>query len=128
MSKGKAIALAVFTAWPILYMFLFIVVGFGFTVLGIFSGGHFSEPPILVMIIFPLHFLTMLEMMGLMVIYIVHLFKTDRVPQDKKALWAVVLLLGNVLAMPVYWYFYIWKEPDFPLPPSRHEEDGSMRS
>ncbi len=53
-----------------------------------------------------------LGIMGLVValtiLYIVHLFRTDRVPADKKALWAVVLLLGNILAMPVYWYLYVW--------------------
>ena len=50
--------------------------------------------------------------LALTIFYVVHLFRTDRVRQDKKALWAVVLLLGNVLAMPVYWYFYVWpKEP-----------------
>ena len=26
-----------------------------------------------------------------------------------KALWAIVLFLGNIFAMPVYWYLYIWK-------------------
>jgi len=51
--------------------------------------------------------------LALTILYIVHLFRTDRVPPDKKALWAVVLLLGNVLAMPVYWYFYVWpKQPE----------------
>jgi len=52
--------------------------------------------------------LTMALVLALMVLYIVHLFNTDRVPSDKKALWAVVLLLGNLLAMPVYWFFYMW--------------------
>ena len=65
---------------------------------------HFARP------VTPLHLLTMLEILVLLVIYIVHVFKTDSVPQDKKALWAVVLFLGNMLAMPVYWYLYIWKE------------------
>ncbi len=41
-------------------------------------------------------------MLGLTVFYIVHVFRTDRVPADKKALWAVVLFLGNLLAMPFY--------------------------
>jgi hypothetical protein len=39
-------------------------------------------------------------------------FRTDRVPADKKALWAVVLFLGNFFAMPFYWYFYIWPKAD----------------
>jgi len=45
----------------------------------------------------------MLESLVLFVIYIVHLFKTDRVPNNKKALWAVVLFLGSMIAMPICW-------------------------
>ena len=39
--------------------------------------------------------------------YIIYLFRTDRVPQPKKALWAVVLFIGNMIAMPVFWYLYV---------------------
>ena len=58
----------------------------------------------------------MLEIIALLVIYVAYLFKTDRVGQDKKALWAVVLLLGNIVAMPVFWYLYIWKKPERGIP------------
>ena len=109
MSRGKAIILAIFTAWPFLYMFIFMCMAFGMMMSG-FSGGDPSRPPAIIMIIFNLHILTMFEIFALLVVYMTNLFKTDRVPQDKKALWAVVLFLGNMLAMPVYWYLYIWKE------------------
>jgi len=46
----------------------------------------------------------------MIIIYIIHIFKTEKVPQDKKALWAVVIFLGNMIAMPIYWYLYIWKQ------------------
>ncbi len=58
--------------------------------------------------IFRLHMTVMALILILIAFYIVHLFRTDRVPADKKALWAVVLFLGNLLAMPVYWYLYMW--------------------
>jgi hypothetical protein len=38
---------------------------------------------------------------------IVYLFCTYRVPQGKKALWAVVLFMGNVIALPIFWFIYI---------------------
>ena len=81
-----------------------------------FSDGHSSGPPFAFKVIFPLHLLTMLEIFVLLAIYVLYLFKTDRVRQDKKALWAVVLFLGNMMAMPVFWYLYIWKEPEQSTP------------
>jgi len=109
MSRGKAITLAVFTIWPILYMILFM--GAMFTMMALsFSGTSPSSEPPIMMIILPLHFLTMLEIFVMIIIYIIHIFKTEKVPQDKKALWAVVIFLGNMIAMPIYWYLYIWKQ------------------
>jgi hypothetical protein len=109
MSKGKAIALAVVTAWPIVYIVLFICTAFVMIVSDVSGGGQSSQPPVAMMIILPLHFLTMLVMLALLAVYVADVFKTDRIAQDKKALWVVVLFLGNVIAMPVYWYTYIWK-------------------
>ena len=59
-------------------------------------------------LIFRLHLLVMVLIVALMAFYIIHLFRTDLVASDKKALWAVVLFLGNLLAMPVFWYLYVW--------------------
>jgi hypothetical protein len=112
MTKGKAITLAVFTVWPFLYMFIFMGLMATMMVTSFSGSAPPSEPPFLIFVIFPLHFFTMIEIFVMIVIYIVFLFKTDAVPQDKKALWAVVLFLGNVIAMPVFWYIYIWKKLD----------------
>lgn len=106
MNKTKAIILAAFTIWPIAYMFVFMAsVASSF----FFMRSGSNQMPPFFGILFALHFLTMLEVVGLLVYYILHLFKTDAVSQDKKALWAVVLFMGNAIAMPIYWYLYIWK-------------------
>lgn len=60
--------------------------------------------------LFRLHLGTMLLTFSLMIFYIVYLFRTSKVPQDKKALWAVVLFMGNMFAMPVFWLLYIWQD------------------
>ena len=61
-------------------------------------------------VLFALHIFTMLLIMGLSIFYIVDVFKNNRVDKDKKALWAIVIFLGNMIAMPIYWYLYIWNE------------------
>ena len=62
--------------------------------------------------VFRLQLLFMGFLVALLAFYIVHVFRTDRVPSDKKALWAVVLFLGNLFAMPVYWYLYVWPKSE----------------
>lgn len=47
--------------------------------------------------------------LALMVGYGVFLSYTDRVPPDKKNLWAALLFFGNVFTMPVFWYLYMWR-------------------
>lgn len=109
MSRSRAVMLGFFTAWPFLYMVLFMCSVFGIIIAGILDESRFTEPPFFFILIIPLHFLTILEVIVLMVIYIIHIFRTDQVENDKKALWAVVIFLGNIFAMPVYWYLYVWK-------------------
>ena len=53
---------------------------------------------------------------GLVVFYAFHVFGNDRVIEEKKALWGVVILLGNIFAMPVYWYLYVRPERREPSP------------
>lgn len=111
MKKSTKILLASATIWPFLYMIFFFVVLFSSFILmprdGSSEGMAF---PSLFMIIFPLHFLTMLLIMGLTVFYMINVFRNDRVEKDKKVLWAVVLFMGNMIAMPIYWYLYLWRE------------------
>jgi hypothetical protein len=112
MSKPVKVLLGIATAWPLVYVGLFMFAIFGMMILEFYAPTVSSdEMPIWFFVLFAGYFLTFIWMMGLIVIYILHLFKTDRVPKDQKALWAVVIFLGNMLAMPVYWYLYIWREP-----------------
>jgi len=59
--------------------------------------------------------LLVLWMMSLLACYIWNVFHNPRLPSDKRALWAVVLFLGHLFAMPVYWWIYIWPEQQ-PMP------------
>src|SRR5207342_1322914 len=112
LSKTTKLIVGALTVWPILYIFLFVAFTFGmlFYMGGASAGGHAQEPPAAFLVLFVLHFATILMAIGLVAFYIVYLFKTDRVPQDKKALWAAVLFLGGMFAMPVFFYLYIWPE------------------
>lgn len=115
MKKPTKILVGLATLWPVVYMFLFFlfIVSTVFFVLP--STTREVGPPAAFVVLTLLHVLTMFVIMALMIIYIVDVFRNERVDKDKKVLWAVVLFMGNVIAMPVYWYLYIWKEPALSL-------------
>lgn len=58
-----------------------------------------------------LHLGTMALIVGLLTFYISNVFRTDRIPNEKKTMWLIVIFFGHIIAMIIYWYLYIWKEP-----------------
>ncbi len=124
MTKGGKIALGAATFWPLAYMIIFLAVVFGLAFA--FAGREMPAPegpPAWLLAVFALHALTILWTLGLTIFYMIDAFRNERVAQDKKVLWAVMLFFGNMIAMPVYWYLYIWREPD-PLPPAADTSYG----
>ena len=107
MKQLTKLLLGLVTLWPFAYVILFFVV---IAAEFFMPGSGEPGPPPLIALIVPLHLLTMLVILALMVFYIVNVFKNNRVENDKKALWAIVLFMGGMIAMPIYWYMYIWKE------------------
>jgi hypothetical protein len=103
MSKPLALLWLSLTASPVFYMFYFASwVARGNPTTHAEAAADFDRMMIL-------HLGFIFAMWGLIASYIVYLFKTTHVPSDKKALWAVVLFLGNLLAMPIFWYLYVWR-------------------
>ncbi len=69
-----------------------------------------SLPALLFLI--PLNLAAGVAFIGCLIYYIKHLYKfNNRVPKPLRIFWLLLLLLGNVLAMPVYWYLYVASEP-----------------
>jgi len=48
---------------------------------------------------------------ALLTFYVVFLYRTERVPASRKALWAVIVLGGSIVAMPIFWFLYVWRQP-----------------
>lgn len=114
MQKSTKLFLGVATFWPIAYMFLFFIFIFSAFIFRPSPGGESGIEPTFALI-FGLHLLTMLITMALTIFYIVDVFRNNRVDKDKKPLWAIVIFMGNAIAMPIYWYLYFWKEPSIPF-------------
>ena len=117
LTRPIKLLIGLVTAWPLLHMFIFMG-----TILAAIIGDPDDAMAAWFTLIIVLHFITILIIWGLLAFYVMYLFKTDRVAQDKKALWAVVLFLGNVIAMPVFFWLYVW--PDGPAETDAASQDS----
>jgi preprotein translocase subunit SecG len=107
MTKKKAVILGVFTVLPFLYIISFIT--FWVKMFILLQNGEPNSLNHVFLIIFPIHFAIMIEIIVLLVIYIKDVFKNTYIEETKKTLWLLVLFFGNLIAMPIYWYINIWK-------------------
>lgn len=113
-SRATTILFGIVSVWPIVYMCLFVAF-----MAYLFAAAGSPDPdamPELFKYVFLLHLLTILGVFALLTIYVVHAYRTDLVPADKKVLWVVILFFGNFIAIPVYWYLYMWRPLKDPAP------------
>lgn len=70
-------------------------------------------PPLLagggMVLFFGAHLLTMFLSVALLPLYIVLAVKDERHDQTMRIVWVVLLCSMGMLAMPVYWFLYIWR-------------------
>ena len=64
------------------------------------------------LLLFIAHFPFTIYMVGLIGFYIRYIFKNRRIDQEKKALWTIIIFFANLFVMPIFWYLYIWKDPE----------------
>jgi hypothetical protein len=113
IARTNKVLLLIATLVPFVLIAVFLALFFaliGFSAMQ--PGNANAEPSALVLIGFlGLQALMILWGIGLFVVYLVHLVKTERVPKDLKPLWGVILFLSGMIAMVVYWFLYVWPEP-----------------
>jgi dipeptide/tripeptide permease len=106
-SRILKIALGLLTAVPAVYVVLFAVL-IARMVLERASGD--LTIPVPMADFMWVHLAVMVLLVGLETFYLLYLFRTDRVPPGQRAMWAVVLLVINVAAMPIFFGRYVWPE------------------
>jgi hypothetical protein len=57
----------------------------------------------------PLHLVVLVIMVTVWAYYFIDVFRNDRIPDDKKALWAGLILFGNLAVEPIYFWRFVWK-------------------
>jgi hypothetical protein len=114
MARRKAYLLAGLTIWP----FLFPLLGWLSELLGLIPISSPQPPPAFI-IFMGMLWLTVIEILALLVFYLYYLFIRTELPTDRKLVWAATLVIGHVFVMPVFWYLLIWKPRKYlPLQPN----------
>jgi hypothetical protein len=112
MHREQKVLLGAATLWPGIYSVTYLLFWLWLVLSSLIGRPPRVDLRPVLALFFVLDLLAKGSVVALLGYYVPHLFRTDRVPADHKALWGVVLLLGSVVSMPVYWYLYIWQGPE----------------
>lgn len=112
LSRTKKLFLGFLTIWPWIYIPCFMILVFSMVFFGQGMMESSDGPPILMLLIFPIHFLTIFSIFLLMGFYVYHVIKNKSIDDDKRLVWILALFFGNMIVMPVYFYLNIWKESE----------------
>ena len=108
MNRPTKLALGAVTVWPVLcFGLLFVALAPSSSPDG--QGTHLP-PAMFVAMFYLLAGSLLLGLIALPIFYVVHALR--HLPSAQQARWIVLLLIGQVVTMPLYWYLKIWKAHD----------------
>ena len=98
------------TLLPVIYMAFFFVVIAAASI----AGGGDPDNGLIIpdAVLFSLHIATIILITVLLVVYIRDAYRNPDLPDDRRIFWAVVLFMGNAIAMPIYWWLYMRPKDD----------------
>jgi hypothetical protein len=104
LSRPIKLLVGAATVWLPLYMIAFFMI--------VFAGmsSHSSLDIDSFDLLFRVHMATSILSVGLLVFYVVHLFKAKHLVGDQRLMWALTIFFLGPLAMPVYFFKHVWPE------------------
>ncbi len=106
MTKGQKIAVGSATLLPLIYT----VVVVSTPLRSVFTTDPTSpDAPDWLLYFTAFHFFMYLYTGFLLTFYLIHLFGNRNIGKERKILWTLLLILGSLLTMPVYWFLHIWR-------------------
>lgn len=104
-SRRKVTALGVATVWPFVYMGFFFGVVLSMIAFA-FSGDY---PFWLLGCVFPLHFLTIFLSLGLLVVYVILVVRSDEFDSSQRTMWIVALIIAGWIPQLVGFIVFVWR-------------------
>ncbi len=69
-------------------------------------------------IVFLLFFVSIIAYYALFILFVIDVFKNDRIIEDVKIIWMFALFFGSIISLPIYWFMYFRTAPaSLPSPP-----------
>lgn len=109
-SAAGKIILGLFTFLPFIF-FIVMMCLFGFMFMRVFTGdqGQSEFPQVFISVIV-FQMIMIICSLALMIIYIIKAFTNPVIGQVEKIIWVIVIFMFGMVAMPIYWFFYIWQD------------------
>lgn len=111
MSELAKLLLLGGTLLPFFYVFFIFI-----AMAGVMTTMDHSDPRAHIGVGVGLLFIGHLSMMCwsvlLVVLYIYLVVKNEAISKDMRGVWAVLMFVGHLVAMVIYWVLYIWPEPE----------------
>ena len=119
MSKQKKVWLGIASVIPLVLMLAYLVlVVVNFATMDYDAYYEEDEPTWFWIVTFGFIGLSILSSWAMLAYYIVWLFRIEPADDSKKTLWIVLLLMLQGLALPIFWFLFIWREESLaPKPP-----------
>ncbi len=109
MKRTALLALGILSLWPLIYAVLFFAV-FAIEVAADAMAGASVLEALEADWLLPIpHLATMGIIAVLVIAYEVLLLRTRRVSRQNRPAWAAALVMANVVALPIFYYWYVWR-------------------
>lgn len=103
--------LGALTVWPVFFLSIFVPLWIVFVLFFFASRSTSMWMNVGIVTLWGLAAVTILIGFALLAYYIVHIFRNERLDKRSALGWLLGMWMGNFMAMPVYWFLHVWKEP-----------------
>jgi len=103
----KKIIWGVLSIIPICSLIVILVNGYSF-MKNIFKGTiEFGDMISRLSLFSSWNFLLPLITLGITIVFMIHTITNDGISQEWRIIWVILILLGNIIVIPIYWYMII---------------------
>jgi hypothetical protein len=79
------------------------------------------------MVLWRLFLTSLIAAAVLIVAAMIHVMVTNRLDAEAKGVWLLILFIGNIVILPLYWYLNVWRETRFNLAGAAQQIVGRER-